>query len=313
MRKAILSFGEVLWDILPSETILGGAPFNFAYRVNSLGDMGLMISRLGRDELGQKAFSRVAELGLDTTYLQWDDEKPTGTVPVSFDEDMRPDFVITPDVAYDYMELTDEIIEVAAAVDCLCFGTLIQRSKKSRETLAAIVENSPKSLKILDINLRRDCYGEDTVISSLGQADVLKLNEEEIVEVAGMLGLSGSTVPEYCRDVLHKWSLQYCLVTLGDKGVFAVSDNGDRIHISGHKVELADSVGSGDAFTAGFAHKILQGETLSDACRFGNAMGAIVATQSGATGAVPSEKIECFMREKHERVAHPDFESYDIT
>lgn len=312
MNKTVLAFGEVLWDILPTQTILGGAPFNFAYRVNSLGDTALMISRLGQDELGRKAFDKVAELGLNTGFLQWDDEKPTGTVPISFDENMKPDFMITPHVAYDYIESTDLLIKAASAADCLCFGTLAQRSKQSRETLAAIIEHSPESLKVLDINLRKDCYSKDTVISSLDKADVLKLNDEEIVEIAEMLSLYGSTIPEYCQDITGRYCLQYCLVTLGDKGVFAVSCEDGQIYIAGHKVVLADSLGSGDAFAAGFVHKILRSESLSSACKFGNAMGAIVATQSGATGTVVREQIEGFINEHYERLVHPDFKSYAV-
>ena len=101
MKKTILAFGEVLWDVLPSCTVLGGAPFNFIYRVNSLGDTGLMISRLGRDELGRKAHEQIIQSGLDTRSIQWDDELPTGTVQVSFDEQNNPDYFIVPDVAYD--------------------------------------------------------------------------------------------------------------------------------------------------------------------------------------------------------------------
>ena len=105
MKKTILAFGEVLWDILPSCTVLGGAPFNFTYRVNSLGDTGLMASRLGRDDLGRKAFDKIALLGLDTTLLQWDDEVPTGTVQVSFDAAGNPDYVIVRNVAYDRISI----------------------------------------------------------------------------------------------------------------------------------------------------------------------------------------------------------------
>ncbi|MHC4626530.1 MAG: PfkB family carbohydrate kinase, partial [Planctomycetota bacterium] len=114
MARTVLAFGEVLWDILPSCTVLGGAPFNFIYRVNSLGDTGLMISRLGRDELGRKAHQQIIESGIDTRFIQWDDELPTGTVEVSFDEQNNPDYFIGPDVAYDRVEITEELIDAAS-------------------------------------------------------------------------------------------------------------------------------------------------------------------------------------------------------
>jgi fructokinase len=309
-RKTVLAFGEVLWDILPTKTILGGAPFNFAYRVNSLGDRGLMVSRLGRDELGQKAFDKVVELGLDTAFLQWDDEKSTGTAPITFDKTMKPSFVITPDVAYDCIELTDSLLQAASNADCLCFGTLAQRSSTSRKTLTAMIEQSPQSLKILDINLRKDCYSRESVTSSLKKSDIMKLNDEELAEMAEMLSLSGSTMPDYCRQLLDKWPLTYCLVTLGDKGVFAASKQGEQIHVPGYKVRLADALGSGDAFTAGFINKLLRGETLAHGCEFGNIMGAIVATQMGATAGVNKEDIDEFVSRTTQRIVHPDLEDF---
>ena len=307
MRKTVLAFGEVLWDILPTETILGGAPFNFAYRVNSLGDTGLMISRLGRDELGQEAFQQITQSGLDTTFIQWDDHQPTGTVPIRFDEHMNPDFVITPDVAYDYIELTDELLAAASRADSLCFGTLAQRNEQSRKTLAAIIEQSPNSLKILDINLRKDCYCRDTIVSSLASADVLKLNEDEIAEIAEMLNLSGKSIPDYCVDIIDKWSLRFCLVTLGNRGAYACSTEGKKVYVAGYKVTLADALGSGDAFSAGFVHKILRGKSISEACAYGNTLGALVATQKGATRPVTLKQIEQFESRDHERDVHDGF------
>ena len=150
MNKTILAFGEVLWDILPSCTVLGGAPFNFIYRVNSLGDTALMISRLGRDELGRKAHEQIIQSGLDTRFIQWDDELPTGTVQVSFDEQNNPDYFIVPNVAYDRIETTGELIDTASTADCLCFGTLSQRAAQSRKTIERLLEEAATGLKLLD-------------------------------------------------------------------------------------------------------------------------------------------------------------------
>ena len=149
VKKIIVSFGEILWDILPTCKVIGGAPFNFAFRVNSLGDRGFIISRLGRDKLGRKAFDSVSVLGLDTTYLQWDASYPTGTVQVSFDHDNRPDYLIVPRVAYDHIQATGDIREIASRADCICFGTLSQRSEKNRRTLQALLKSSGNCLKLL--------------------------------------------------------------------------------------------------------------------------------------------------------------------
>lgn len=301
MKKTILAFGEVLWDILPSCTVLGGAPFNFVYRVNSLGDTGLMVSRLGRDELGQKAFEQVTELGLDTTYIQWDDHFPTGTVQVSFDEENNPDYVIIPQVAYDQIELTDALLEAASTVDCLCFGTLSQRSEKSRKTVEQLLAKASKSLKLLDINLRKDCYNLETVTFSLQKADVLKLNEEEARRLGRMLDVRYQNLPEFCEQMLDRWHLRHCLVTLGEEGVFAMSAQDERVYVPGYRIRLVDSLGSGDAFTAGFVHNILREKSISQACEFGNMLGALVAIKKGATAALTQEEINHLLNQKVER------------
>ncbi|MHC4112146.1 MAG: carbohydrate kinase family protein [Planctomycetota bacterium] len=291
MKKTIFAFGELLWDILPSCTILGGAPFNFAYRVNSLGDTGLMVSRLGRDELGRKALDQVVQLGLDTTYIQWDDHLPTGTVQVSFGEDNKPDYVIVPQVAYDRIELTDALVDAVSTADCLCFGTLSQRSEESRKTIEQLLERADISLKLLDINLRKDCYSLETIIFSLQKADVLKLNEDEAHQLGRMLDVSHENIPEFCEEMLTKWYLKHCVVTLGEKGAFAMSAGGERVYVPGYKVKLADSIGSGDAFSAGFVSKLLRGMSISQATRFGNVLGALVATKEGATSEVTLDEI----------------------
>jgi len=310
MKKTILAFGEVLWDILPSCTVLGGAPFNFAYRANSLGDTGLMISRLGRDELGYEACDQIVQLGLDTRFIQWDDKFPTGTVQVSFDEQNNPDYFITPNVAYDQIELTEELLEAVSTADCLCFGTLSQRSGKSRKTIKELLENADGSLKFLDINLRKKCYSLETVTFSLQQADVLKLNEDEAHQLGDMLAISHRSLPEFCQEALKKWSLKYCLVTLGESGAFASSNDGQKIYVPGYKVSLADSLGSGDAFSAGFVHKLLQDASIEEACEFGNTVGALVATKEGATSLVTLGEIERFCERDCERIIHPDLKAF---
>jgi fructokinase len=310
MIKKILAFGEVLWDILPSYTVLGGAPFNFVYRVNSLGDKGLMVSRLGRDELGRKAFDQIVQLGLDTTYIQWDERLPTGTVQVSFDEDNKPDFVIIPQVAYDQIELTDTLVDAASSADCLCFGTLSQRSEKSRKTIKQLLERAGQSLKLLDINLRKDCYSPETVRFSLQKADVLKLNEDEAHHLGRMLGVSHRNIPEFCEEMLDRWSLKHCVVTLGEKGAFAMSARGEKIYVPGCRVKLADSIGSGDAFSAGFIHKLLHGSPINQAAQFGNVLGALVATKEGATSPITLDEIDLFHNQIFDRNMYPGLEKF---
>jgi fructokinase len=305
MHKTVLAFGELLWDLLPSGPALGGAPFNFVYRVNSLGDRGLMVSRLGRDELGERAWRHVKSLGMDGRLIQWDEERPTGTVRVDLTDPNRPDFYIAPSVAYDQIEATPALLEVAATADCICFGTLIQRTPAARQALEAVLQEGGSAAKLLDINLRKHCYTRETIVSSLRAADILKLNDEEACELAGMFGVGAPDFPGFCEQMMSQWDLTHCVVTLGERGAYGASAEGERVYVPGYKVELADTCGSGDAFTAGFIHRLLRGEPLASCCELGCALGALVASQKGATEPISPARLEAFVAAGAERTADP--------
>ncbi|MFC1558007.1 carbohydrate kinase [candidate division KSB1 bacterium] len=309
MQKIILSYGEILWDILPTETILGGAPFNFAYRINSLGERGIFVSRLGKDEQGEKALKSAESLGIDTSYLQWDEKYPTGKVLVSFDEEKNPDYVIVPEVAYDYIEITDKLKIAAQSADCFSFGTLVQRSPKTRSTLEQLLELSEKSIKLLDINLRKKCYSPDTITQSLKYADILKLNDDEAVMLFEILNLKYDTIENFCTEIINRYSLSCCLVTMNEKGAFAMSEDNQKVYVPGYKLKLQDSLGSGDAFTAGFIHNYLRGSSLKKSCEFGNILGAICATQKGATQPITREMIDTLQNTDSERLYAEDFDT----
>jgi len=313
MRKTVLAFGEVLWDLLPTGAALGGAPFNFVYRAGSLGDRGLMVSRLGRDELGERAWRRLKALGMDGRLIQWDDDHPTGTVQVDLSDPNRPAFHIVPGVAYDHIEPRPELLQAAAGADCICYGTLIQRTPTSRRTLEELLGAAGRALKLLDINLRKDCYTHETIVASLREADILKLNDDEACELAGMFGLPAPDFPGFCEQMMAQWDLTYCVVTLGERGAFAASARGERVYVPGYKVELADACGAGDAFTAGFIHCLLRGAPLADCCDLGCALGALVASQQGATEPIPPDRLEAFAAAAHERVAEPQLQDYNAS
>ncbi len=311
-KKTILSYGEILWDLLPSGAKLGGAPFNFAYRANSLGDNGYIISRLGRDEHGQKAWDHAVSLGMDTRLIQWDEQKPTGTVHVTLDEKNNPDYYIVPDVAYDNIEMTDDLLEFKSSADCICYGTLIQRTERSRTTLKELLKNTENQLKLLDINLRKECYTPETIRESLDIADILKLNEDEAYFLSGMFHFTDKSIPSIAQGLIEKWSLTHCLISFGEKGAFAASKE-QQVYVPGYKVEVDDPCGSGDAFAAAFIHHFLRGEPLDECCNYGNALGAMVATQSGATEPISPEEIDAFILSKHERLIEPSLETFMTT
>lgn len=302
--KTILAFGETLWDLFPTGAKLGGAPFNFVCRADSLGDRGLIATRLGRDDLGARALTEIESLGMATTLVQRDGERPTGTVPVTVNEKGNPDFTITPYVAYDFIEATDALLEAAAGADCVCFGTLVQRAPVSRATLGRVLDAAKGALKLLDINLRRDCYTEDTIKASLERADVLKLNDDEARHLSATFGLGEPGVPDFAAEALRRWPLSHCVVTLGERGAFAASAAGSA-YVPGYRADLVDTCGSGDAFTAGFIHSLLEGRALEECCRLGNALGAMVASQAGGTGPIAPAEVETFMTSGRERITDP--------
>ena len=291
--RTVLSFGETLWDLLPLGQVLGGAPCNLAYRVNSLGERGLLVTRLGDDLRGRAADVALRQLGMDSSLFQWDKHKPTGTVPVNLDAKGVPDFTIVEDVAYDFIEAEPALLERAATADAVCFGTLVQRSAVSRETLRRVLEAAPRALKVCDLNLRKRCYTRETVENSLVAADLLKLNDGEVVELATMFGLKAVSPKEAAKRVRSRWDLDACVVTLGEKGAYAVTA-AEEATVGGWKVEVADTIGSGDAFTAAFVTGWLRGRSLEDCVHVGNALGAMVARTKGATAPIALDEIKRF-------------------
>lgn len=305
MQKTVLAFGELLWDLLPSGAVLGGAPANFAYRINALGERAIIVSRLGRDALGKSAFAHLEALGMETGYLQWDDTFPTGTVQVQVDGKGNPDFYIVPDVAYDQIESSDALLALAGQVDCICFGTLAQRTDRSYQTLRTVLSHAANALKLLDLNLRKQCYSTATITESLKQADILKLNEDEMNHLAELFELPGESVAEFAKAAVGKWALSFCLITLGQWGAFVASNRDEAIYSPGYEVELVDTCGSGDAVSAGFLYNVLQGESTGRCLEAGNVLGAIVATQRGATQPISTADLEAFLQRKTRRHVDP--------
>jgi fructokinase len=310
--KTILCFGETLWDLLPSGPVLGGAPFNVMCRLHSLGDRSRIATRLGRDDYGTRARGSIAAMDLDLALVQPDDARPTGTVKVTVDARGNPDFVIIPDAAYDFIEATDELIEAGEAADCVCFGTLAQRAPVSRRTLHQLLDASARSLKFFDLNLRKDCYSFATITESLRRANILKLNLPEAHYVAELFQLSIASLPDFCVEVLEDWSLDCVLVTLGEHGAFAARANGEKVYVPGRETTVVDTCGAGDAFSAGFIHAHLQGQTLGPSCRLANLLGALTATQSGATAPISRSDLERFIGLRHRFVREPRLARYSI-
>ena len=279
----VVEFGEILWDLLPDKVVLGGAPFNFAYRIHSLGHNASIISSVGDDDLGKEALKQVRGFGMPTEYIQKERKYPTGTVKVILDESKKPDYNIITDVAYDHIRLEESLFSLIKEADCLCFGSLAQRNNESRETLQALLSSFEGRFRLYDINLRKNCYDRDVIHSCLLKTDLLKLNNEEALVVKDMLQLNAVGLKKIGEEIIRQYPVRACVITLGSNGVLALSSDDEIVYEPGYKVLMQDPLGAGDAFSAGFVSELLAGSDLRTACRFGNRMGAIVATQSGAT------------------------------
>lgn len=281
--KTVIAFGELLWDVFPDAEVLGGAPSNFAYRINALGHQGWLVTRLGKDDRGKRAAELVRKNGMPLNYVQWDKAKPTGTVHVSVDSTGVPDFKIVRNVAYDYIDSTPELLSLAASAQCICFGTLIQRSNISRAALYSMLDAATGALKILDLNLRKDCFNRHIISESIRRAHILKLNEDEAHFVAELLSLP-KDLNDFARFVVEVMKCHACIITLGANGIIAANNKGELIQRPGYKVQVVDTVGCGDAVTAGFVHCLLEQRPLAYCCDFANALGALVAhTRGGMT------------------------------
>ncbi len=309
MSYQIISIGELLWDILPGKTILGGAPANLAYRLNALGEKCYLISRLGNDSRGKEALTQIKNLGLDTSFIQWDNNYPTGTVQVSFDQHRNPSYVITPQVAYDFIEFDHKLEKLAGEVDYIAFGTLVQRSETTRASINKLLICTTKAIKFLDVNLRKDCYNVHTVQESLSHANILKINHFEIFKIKKMLNYSGEGIPELAEEIADKNNIQTVLVTLEEKGVFLFDQSEGKHYLPGYKINLEDPLGAGDAFSAAFIHYRLQKKSFIESCIEGNKLGALVATQKGATQKITPNELNNMAR-NHERVSDPDYSDY---
>jgi fructokinase len=287
MTPEILCFGEALWDLFPDGPVLGGAPLNLAYRLDSLGRKAAVVSCLGTDNLGLRARNLLRDYGMDDRFLFETGLHPTGTVRVDFDSNGEPSYLIVPDAAYDVIPLTDGLMEAAESAECLCFGTLAQRSRVSRTTLRKLLERRGDRLNLLDINLRPGCYDEEIVSYSMEKASILKLNEEEARELKILHGFTETDYRELAAAFCRRFGLVLCVLTMGSRGACAAGPGGPVCQEPSYEVPRIDPCGAGDAFTAAFLDSWLKGVPVDAACRRGNALGSAVTARRGALQEIP--------------------------
>lgn len=284
----LLSFGEVLWDIIEGVDHIGGAPFNVAAHAVRLGAEAALVSAVGPDERGDRALRAARDLGVDTRFVRRNDQ-PTGIVPVTLDPHGHPTFEIVYPAAWDFIEIADADLDSlhAQGFDCFCFGVLSQRSPATRQALRRLLARCSFCTVLCDVNLRQDYYDRERIEESVRAAHILKLNHEEAEVVGDLLDLPGDET-DICRGLMREHGVAVVCVTAGAEGCRLYSEDG-VVACPGVEVEVADTVGSGDAFAAAFLKKLTEGAPLQEAARYANRLGALVASRRGA---VPEYDLE---------------------
>ncbi len=287
--KRIVGFGEALWDVFPEGRKIGGAPANFAYHVAQWGLDSCAVSAIGNDELGDDIVRKFDENGLNYRLERVD--FPTGTVQVTLDENKVPSYNIMEGVAWDNIPMTPELEVLARDCRAVCFGSLAQRSAVSRATINAFIDMMPEdSLKIFDINLRQHYYTEEIICDSMKKADILKINDEEILVVAHLLDVTEKSEREICKVLLDKFDLRMVILTCGDRGSYVLTRD-ESSWVDTPKVSVVSTVGAGDSFTGTFIASILLGKTLRQAHEAAVKVSAYVCTCQGAMPAIPKDLL----------------------
>ena len=288
MNNIIVGMGEALWDVLPEGKKIGGAPANFAYHVSQFGFDSRVVSAVGRDELGEEIMKVFNEKKLKMQIEQVD--YPTGTVQVTLDDEGVPCYEIKEGVAWDNIPFTDELKRLALSTRAVCFGSLAQRNDVSRATINRFLDTMPDidgQLKIFDINLRQDFYSKEVLRESFHRCNVLKINDEELVTISRMFGYPGIDLQDKCWILLAKYNLKMLILTCGVNGSYVFTP-GEISFVETPKVEVADTVGAGDSFTATFVAAILKGKPVAEAHKLAVEVSAYVCTQNGAMPELPA-------------------------
>jgi len=282
----VVGVGEVLWDMLPQGPQLGGAPANFAFHAQALGARAAVISRVGDDPRGREILQRFSDLGLAGETVQVDAAAPTGTVTVDLSGDGVPQFIIHEGVAWDRLKSNEPAMAAARAANAICFGTLAQRTPGAQAAIHQLITAATAaSLRVLDLNLRQRFYSRGLIERSLGLANVFKLNDGELATLAEMFGLGG-TPRSQVESIAGRFNLRLVALTRGADGSL-LYQSGRWSEQPPLKVEVADTVGAGDAFTAALVMGLLSGLNLDEVHAAAARIAAFVCTRPGATPALP--------------------------
>ena len=284
----VTGIGEILWDLLPQGKQLGGAPANFAYHSKALGSKSSVVSAVGNDILGKEILEKLSDSYVDSACIQIDDHHPTGTVQVQIDSEGTPHYRIHEETAWDNIHFTEPLKILASEADAVCFGSLAQRSRRSRDTIDQFLRATPQNcIRIFDINLRQRFFTPEVIENSLNLATYFKLNDEEMAVVADIFSFTGSE--EKIIDRFFKeFKLDLVALTKHAKGSHLyTAQNHSFMKASANKIQ--DTVGAGDAFTAALAFFSLERQSLKEIHHNAATLASFVCTQKGATPILTNE------------------------
>ena len=289
MNDYVVGMGEALWDVLPEGKKIGGAPANFAYHISQFGLPSCVVSAVGNDPLGDEILENFTSKGLNQLIERV--PYPTGTVQVEIDQAGIPQYDIKENVAWDNIPFTPQLDELAGKTRAVCFGSLAQRNVVSRETIARFLDRMPvreDSLVVFDVNLRQGFYNKEILCESMRRCNILKINDEELVTVSRMFGYPGIDLQGKCWILLGKYNLKMLILTCGINGSYVFTPGAVSFQPT-PKVEVADTVGAGDSFTAAFIAGILKGKSVAEAHSRAVQTSAFVCTKKGAMPILPAE------------------------
>lgn len=292
MNNIVVGMGEALWDVLPEGKKIGGAPANFAYHVSQFGLPSCVVSAVGNDALGHEILQNFTSK--DLNYLIEEVPYPTGTVQVEIDQAGVPQYEIKENVAWDNIPWTERLEELARNTKAVCFGSLAQRNVVSRNTINRFLDMMPKDddrLVVFDVNLRQGFYNKEILCNSMKRCNILKINDEELITVSRMFGYPGIDLQDKCWILLGKYNLKMLILTCGINGSYVFTP-GNVSYQPTPKVDVADTVGAGDSFTAAFIANLLRGRSVAEAHGYAVRTSAYVCTRQGAMPILPAALTE---------------------
>lgn len=294
-KNRVICFGEVLWDVFPTHKVVGGAPLNVCFHANNLGLNAQMISAIGNDALGKELKDFLIQNNISTDFIHTNNVLSTSTVDIKLSENGNASYTIVENVAWDALFINEDIVHAVTEVEILIFGSLACRSENNLEVLLQLIEKAQKT--IFDVNLRAPFYQQHSIEKLLSKTGIVKMNDNELDEIVGWYNFNGD-LKHKMSFVVDKFNVETLIITAGKNGAYCMRD-GFFLHQKGFKVDVKDTVGSGDSFLAAFVCKMLNNKPWEECLQFACATGSLLATKSGGTHKVDENRIQEFIQKSN--------------